>query len=159
MLGGLPSVAVGEGHRRDRAKARLIDGVFGGRDTDTVEADAVAYAASLPSLYRSSMSDRLAWHQSEGHQLVLVTASLGVYARPAADALGFDHVIAVELAHNNGRFTGAMVGPNVRGAEKEVRLRDYLGDRPHELWAYGNSSGDAQMLAMADHATMVRRGD
>jgi phosphoserine phosphatase len=50
-----------------------------------------------------------------------------------------------------------MQGGNCRGA-RATRLRDCLGDVPAEVWAYGNSSGDAEMFAMADHVVRVRRG-
>jgi phosphatidylglycerophosphatase C len=49
-----------------------------------------------------------------------------------------------------------MDGPNVRAAEKAVRLTDLLGPAEVELWAYGDSRGDREMLAMADHPTRVR---
>ena len=52
---------------------------------------------------------------------------------------------------SDGLLTGEMVGPNVRGEEKAVRLRRWLGDDvPEMIWAYGNSSGDTELLAMAD---------
>ena len=58
----------------------------------------------------------------------------------------------------DGALTGALVGPNVRGPEKEVRLRAWLdGDEPDLLWAYGNSSGDRELLAMADVPVWVDR--
>ena len=68
------------------------------------------------------------------------------------EAFGFDHVIAVGLESDaDGTLTGELAGPNVRGPEKAVRLRRWLGDdRPEMLWAYGNSSGDTELLAMAD---------
>ncbi len=48
------------------------------------------------------------------------------------------------------------MGPNVRGPEKAVRLRSWLGgDVPEMLWAYGNSSGDTELLAMADAPVWV----
>ncbi len=49
-----------------------------------------------------------------------------------------------------------MVGDNVRGAEKESRFRAWMGgETPKEMWAYGNSSGDDELLGMADHQTWV----
>ena len=54
-----------------------------------------------------------------------------------------------------GRLTGAMEGVNIRGPEKARRLKKLLKSESVELWAYGNSSGDREMLEMADHAEMV----
>jgi phosphatidylglycerophosphatase C len=55
------------------------------------------------------------------------------------------------------RFTGVLEGGNVRGPEKVRRLRDWLGTEPAEVWAYGDSSGDRELLAFADHARRVGR--
>ena len=99
---------------------------------------------------------RVAWHREQGHALVIVSASLLAYLEPFAADHGFDHVIGVGLeVGDDGRLTGRLTGPNVRGPEKEVRLRAWLGDGPRTMWAYGNSSGDRELLAMADHPTWV----
>ena len=72
--------------------------------------------------------------------------------------LGLDEVEAVELVVDaDGLLTGAMIGPNCRGPEKVVRLDGWLAgaglDRSSiELWAYGDSTGDDELLAAADHA-------
>ena len=97
----------------------------------------------------------ISYHRNAGHELILITASLGCYARPAAEELGFDHVIAVELTSHAGRLTGEMSSRNVRGSEKARRLREWLGSSEAEIWAYGNSSGDKEMLLMADHEKWI----
>lgn len=145
---------------RNRLKSHVLAALFEGVSASTIEEAGRTYADTIPDLCRAESLERVQWHRAQGHELVLVTASLGAYARPAGKLLGFDHVIAVELeADSNGVLTGRIDGPNVRAAEKERRLRALLGDEPFELWAYGNSSGDEELLAMADHPTWVgRRG-
>ena len=78
-------------------------------------------------------------------------------ARPCyADA---QRVLCTRLElDGDGTYSGRMQGGNCRGTAKATRLRDYLGDVPAEVWAYGNSSGDDAMFAMADHVVRVRRG-
>ena len=70
-------------------------------------------------------------------------------------AKGFDHVIAVELASESGLLSGEISGNNIRGPEKARRLRQWIGPTDVEIWAYGNSSGDKEMLSMADHSRWV----
>lgn len=152
---------------RNRLKAHLCHSLFAGADATELERAGTRYAAGLPRLYRPDVVDRIRWHRAQGHDLVLVTASLGVYARPAAQALGFGHVVATELEVGaDGRLTGALAAPNVRGAEKKRRLLEWLtgtddgvtgADHDIELWAYGDSAGDADLLALADHPQWIGR--
>ena len=123
-----------------------------------VAAAGTRYAARLLPRLRPDGLERVRWHQQRGDRVVLVSASLGVYLRPLADELGLDGVEAVELVVDaDGLLTGAMIGPNCRGPEKVVRLDGWLAgaglDRSSiELWAYGDSTGDDELLAAADHA-------
>ena len=40
--------------------------------------------------------------------------------------------------------------------EKAARLRHWLDGAPAEVWAYGDSRGDRELLAMADHPVLIR---
>ena len=148
-------------YRRDQdaAKADMLRRLLAGDDPERLAALGRDYAVGLHHLLRPEMAERVRWHRSEGHRLVIVSASLGYYLRPLADVLAFDHVIGVEMElGDDGRCTGAMLGQvNVRGPEKARRLTAWLDEqglaREHcEVWAYGDSSGDDELLAMADHA-------
>ncbi|MGA1052242.1 MAG: haloacid dehalogenase-like hydrolase, partial [Ilumatobacteraceae bacterium] len=60
----------------------------------------------------------------------------------------------------DGACTGRLDGPNCRGAEKVRRLTDWLesdglGLGEVTLWAYGDSSGDRELLAAAQHPHLV----
>jgi phosphatidylglycerophosphatase C len=61
----------------------------------------------------------------------------------------------------DGRLTGELAGANVRSAEKVRRLEAWiagstLGDEAI-VWAYGDSAGDRELLARADHPVRVGR--
>jgi phosphatidylglycerophosphatase C len=100
---------------------------------------------------------RVDWHRREGHELVIVSASPELYLAPIGRLLGFDAVLGTRLETAAGHLTGRLDGRNVRGPEKVVRLRAHLGDEPVKLWAYGDSTGDRELLAAADVATRVKR--
>jgi phosphatidylglycerophosphatase C len=147
---------------RDELKLALLASLFRGWPEARVHHAGRTYAAGLPAMFRPEMADRLRWHQDQGHAVVIVSASLAAYLQPLADELGLDGVLAVELvAGPDGTLTGAVVGgANTRGSGKVARLRAWLDTQfgagtEVELWAYGDSAGDEQLLALADHPTWV----
>jgi phosphatidylglycerophosphatase C len=144
---------------RDREKEVLVGRFVAGRRADAVAAAGVSYADRLwtAQRFRPEMLDRLAWHRAEGHDIVIVSASLDSYLEPLAPRMGVDHVISTSLAVEDGVLTGRFAGPNVRGPEKARRLEAWLAGRPAELWAYGDSAGDEELLALADHPTRIAR--
>jgi phosphatidylglycerophosphatase C len=138
-------------HHRDASKEALLRELCLGFGQDEFARAGAQYASTLDQRLRPEMTEQLAWHRDAGHELVIVSASLQTYLAPFGEAHGFDAVIGVELEAEHGRLTGRLIGPNVRGPEKAVRLEKWLaGERPELLWAYGNSSGDRELLAMAD---------
>jgi phosphatidylglycerophosphatase C len=101
--------------------------------------------------------ERLRWHAEQGHEVVLVSASLDVYLAEVTRRLGANALLCTTLEVDDGKVTGRLIGGNCRGPEKAKRLRTHLGDAPASIWAYGDSSGDRELLAMADHRFRVTR--
>jgi phosphatidylglycerophosphatase C len=149
---------------RDAFKVALIGELFRGWPAERLDSLGRSYVPALLARLRRGALERLAWHRRKGHAVVIVSASLGTYLRPLADRLELDGALAVELvADGGGMLTGEVVGGlNNRGPEKVVRLKAWLDARygpgtEVELWAYGDSPGDAELLAIADHSTWVGR--
>lgn len=143
---------------RDAVKAHLVQRLLAGRPVRELERDGGRYATRLIDRgLRPEMVDQVRRHVAAGHETLFVSASLVYYLRPIARYLHMTDVIAVEPEVRDGVLTGAM-HQNVRAHEKARRLREWLGVAPEsplddiELWAYGNSSGDHELLALADHA-------
>jgi phosphatidylglycerophosphatase C len=164
VMGAGPAVvrAVGALRDRDAAKAVLVRRLLHGYPAGDLAALGETYSAELVGRLRSSMTERVAWHRQHDHRLVLVSASLDAYLTPLGRRLGFDAVLATRLEVGaDGLLTGRLQGPNVRGREKEARLRAWLTSTfdgaTTEVWAYGDSAGDRELLAMADHPTLVSR--
>ena len=143
---------------RDAAKEAFIRSTLGGLALADVRKAGEAFAAQLERKLDPSSLERLRWHRDQGHELVLVSASLEVYLGPLADKLGFDTLLATRLGvDGDDRLTGELDGPNVRAHEKVVRFRRWLGGERCELWAYGDSAGDRELLVLADHGYRVPR--
>jgi phosphatidylglycerophosphatase C len=162
--GALHVARAGRAHwSRNGMKAELLQQLLGGRDAADVDDTARTFAADVLARHlRSEAVERADWHRTQGHRLVIVSASLAVYLRPIAERLRFDAVLATELdVGDDGRLTGAMQGENVRGPEKARRLDEWIarelpGTDPF-VWAYGDSSGDKELWARADRAVRLGR--
>ena len=62
--------------------------------------------------------------------------------------------LSTQLEFKNGKVTGKFLTKNCHGKEKENRIKELLHVEDYEtIYAYGGSSGDTEMLAMADHPT------
>jgi phosphatidylglycerophosphatase C len=160
MLSGPALVRAFGAGQRDATKAALLARLLKGYPHDELRVKGEDYSRVLESRIRPAMTQRIAWHREEGHRLVIVSAALAVYLEPLGRRLEFDAVLATGLeVGEDARLTGRLQGPNVRRGEKAVRLREWLrtsiGDRPWELWAYGDSVGDRELLAMAQHPRRV----
>jgi phosphatidylglycerophosphatase C len=145
--------------QRDVAKAIVIRGTLAGRSEAYLRDVGARYARLVVARYLAPDSlARLEAHRADGHALVLVSASLHVYLDAIAELLGVDAVLATALAVDaDGRCTGELAGANVRGVEKVRRLDEWLAGRDMVVHAYGDSSGDDELLARADHGTRVGR--
>jgi phosphatidylglycerophosphatase C len=145
---------------RDAAKERLLVHLLAGRPYRDVEALGEAYGRALVTrAIRPGMRRLVQWHRAQGHDVVIVSASLDVYLHPVARQLDAHELLCTRLeVDEHGACTGRMLGGNCRGPGKAARLREYLGAEPVTLWAYGDSAGDDEMLAMADHPVRARRG-
>ena len=142
--------------RRDAVKARLVRLLLTGRAETVVRAAAERLATDVIAAHlRRDVVARAAWHRRAGHELVIVSASFAWYLEPVARHLGFDAVLATDLEVIAGRLSGRLVGANVRGIEKVRRLDTWLAGVPAQVWAYGDSAGDRELLARADVAIRV----
>jgi phosphatidylglycerophosphatase C len=48
-----------------------------------------------------------------------------------------------------------MAGANCRGLEKARRVQEAIDTTEFEVWAYGDTSGDQALLALADHPVWI----
>ena len=141
---------------RDRGaiKAAAVKVFLEGVSRSALAADAEAYAAK--AWRRLMRPDALeAWNDwgQRGAHRVIVTASPAVTVQPFATRLGAEGLLGTDLTFDAGdRVTGAFESPNCRGEEKVRRLRAAYGPSVRLAAAYGDTSGDAEMLAIADEA-------
>ncbi len=141
--------------RNDIAKEKVLKCFFCGMEEETLRQQGAYFATHiLPRMLRPQAMHRLQWHKQQGHHCVVISASLELYVQPWAQGAGFDDVIASRLMlREDGRIAGSLADGNCYGAEKVRRLQALLGAKEaYTLYAYGDSRGDKELLAMADHA-------
>ena len=147
--------------RRDRDRLKeLACSALRGIESTEIEHLGDAFAREVGAgRLRDDTVARLRRHRELGHTVIFASASLDPYLVPLGGSLGVDAIVCTVLERGaDGRLTGRLVGANCRGAEKARRVRDWLLENDladAELWAYGDSSGDDALLALADHPLRV----
>ena len=137
---------------RAKLKAAAIREFLKGSTVAQIESDARAFAeAYAPSLLRpDALAVWRSW-RAKGAKMVIVTASPEITVAPFARGLGADMLIGTRLrCSEDGRILGGLDGNNCRAKEKVVRLREVFGPDVRLTAAYGDTSGDTEMLAIAD---------
>ena len=135
--------------RPGKAKGRMLQWMFRHHTRLQLEDAAESFTQDvLPRLLRAKGIERLHMHRDRGDKVFLVSASLDLWLIPFARAHAIP-LLCTPTQWTRERFTG-LGGPNCRGAEKVRRVRAEVNTLDYAaIEAYGDSSGDTQMLAMA----------
>lgn len=139
-------------YSRQQVKEAIISRFFQGIPIDHLEALGKRYALErLDQYLKPAAMRKFRWHKALGHRCILVSAAPDFYLKYWGENHGFEATLASHLAiSDQGLVTGKLEGLNCRGPEKKRRLIEYLGPIEYELYAYGDSEGDAELLSMAD---------
>lgn len=133
----------------DRAKQILLRHFLAGWRREALAERAASFVDVVEGWVRPGARERLDWHRAQGHEVVVVSASLDVWLRPWAERHGLG-LLCTEGRFDGDVFTGELAGPNCHGPEKEARVRAALPVADYaSIWAYGDSSGDVELLALA----------
>ena len=139
------------------AKERLFGCIYGGMDYDIFRKAGETFKDKVNGDIRPDILERLKFHKSQGHRVIIVSASVREWIKPWADANGVDDVISTEVEIDSSRrLTGRFSTRNCHGEEKANRIRELIPEvDKSETWAYGDSHGDDAMLSLADHPNKV----
>jgi phosphatidylglycerophosphatase C len=165
---GIPltqAVLVDSNRRRGDMKSLVLERVLGGSQLADLRVAGQRYAHKLlAGGLRDSTLALWREHVDAGHELVIVSASLELYVHPLAVLLGGTAGLGTRLqVRPDGSVSGEIDGENCRGPEKVRRLDEWLRESGSadpgsvEVFAYGDSSGDDDLLARASRPTRLRR--
>ncbi|ELR73346.1 Phosphoserine phosphatase [Fulvivirga imtechensis AK7] len=135
-----------------KAKEYTLQYFFKGESLETFNQKAHSFALNrIPAMLRKKAMDKLQWHLKNGHEVAVVSASAVNWIKPWVEKLNIG-LIATELEVKNGLLTGRISGKNCYGNEKVTRVCAKLViDDFTEIYAYGDSSGDKELLDLATH--------
>lgn len=140
--------------RNDIAKQHLFRIFFKGMIESGFKKRAKEFAhEKLSSIIHEERVALLKEHQARGDRVIVVSASMKCWLEPWCEEMGVE-LLSTELEFKENTFSGAFSTPNCHGQEKVERIIRHLDIQEYEtVYAYGDSSGDDEMLSMAHKST------
>ncbi len=135
-----------------KAKEIVLKYFWGGMRIEDFWKTAEDFALrEIPKMLRKEAVERLQWHRLQGHRTVVVSASISAWIQPWTASENLE-LICSEMEVRGGRITGKLQGKNCYGLEKAIRIKSKIAlDEYSEIYAYGDTNGDREMLALATH--------
>lgn len=138
----------------NKAKQILFSYFFKGKKIEDFDDVCQNYSDRVGEILKPGAIQKIKEHQQEGHLVIIDSASISNWIIPWAKQIGIVEVIGTRIEVKNGLITGKFFGENCYGQEKVRRLLEQYPNRgTYELYAYGDSSGDKQLLEIADHSS------
>jgi len=135
------------------AKQNLITHFLKGLEIDFFERTSNQYSLEkIDKIIRPKAIEKIQWHQKQGHKVVIVSASMESWLKGWCDKNKLD-LIATRLEVKSSKLTGKFSTRNCHGIEKARRVKEtYDLSQYKRVYAYGDSKGDKELLALADEA-------
>lgn len=136
-----------------KAKQKMLSWFFKGMSKDAFFKVANEYSlVHIDKILRPKAMEKIKWHKAQGHQIVIVSASIDCWLRPWCEKNGLE-LIATKLEIKDDIVTGKLLTKNCYGVEKVNRIKEiYNLEKYDYIYAYGDSAGDKQMLELANES-------
>ena len=133
-----------------KAKERLFSLFFKGANEEIFKQKAEEFSLQkLDTIIDEKRLQILREHQAKGDRVVIVSASMECWLAPWCKREGIE-LLSTRLEFTKGVFSGYFATKNCHGTEKARRIQEHLDIKQYEtIYAYGDSSGDNEMLALA----------
>ena len=104
----------------------------------------------IDKIVRVKAMEKIKWHQNQGDKIIVVSASVNIWLKSWCSRNSLE-LIATELEEINGKITGRLINGNCYGSEKVTRVKKVVNMQDYdEIYAYGDSRGDRELLDSAD---------
>lgn len=133
-----------------KAKQFFLANFFKGERLQDFDARCIDFSTQvLPHLIRPKALEAIQEYQKQNTTMVVVSASAENWIKPWCDKHGI-RCLATRLEVKDGLLTGNIKGRNCHGDEKVCRIKETFDTADYdEILAFGDSSGDKEMLALA----------
>ena len=131
-------------------KEKLLSYFLKGEDIKIFNAKCEQFANELiPKIMRRDGLEELKNQLAKGQEVCIVTASAENWVAPYFSKMGIK-VLGTQLQIQDNKLTGKITGKNCKGAEKVRRIKkEYDLSKFDSIAAYGDTSGDKEMLTLA----------
>ena len=138
------------------AKKLIFRLYFNATREETFKEKALKYSTEeIHKIMREDIYDKFQEHIKNGDRVLIVSASMRCWLLPFAEKHNVE-LLSTELEFVNGVFSGHFSTKNCHGEEKLRRIKRHLNlDDYEEIYAYGDSSGDNEMLSVANHKNII----
>lgn len=140
-----------------KAKQILFSYFYRGMSYKEFQRWGEAFADKIEKMKNKQNIEILRRHLKDGDKVYVISASIEDWIRPFCFRLGVTAVLGTKVEiDSNGKLTGKFLTKNCYGSEKVSRLLEMeLHRSEYFLYAYGDSSGDKEMLEFADKGIKV----
>ena len=142
-----------------RAKEKLFRYFFGGASVESLKSVADRFAAKyLSKFLREQAVSILNYHRSLGHEVVIISASADLWLAPMCKSLDV-MLICTKLEIEEDKYTGNIIGENCNREEKKrVLLENFSPHLYDDIFVYGDSAGDTELLNFASKPFLYKKG-
>lgn len=137
----------------EKIKRSFISSVLKGQSRAKIEKKSQEFFDyCFPELVRKNALEFIKSIDREKTDCYIVSASLDIWVQPFAHHFKMN-LLATQAEFIDDIFTGNFLGKNCNGPEKVLRIVEAVGTKKYDKTiAFGDTSGDKQMLAWADEA-------
>lgn len=137
----------------EKIKRSFISSVLKGQSRTKIEKKSQEFFDHyFPELVRKNALEFIKNIDREKTDCYIVSASLDIWVQPFAHHFKMN-LLATQAEFVDDIFTGNFLGKNCNGPEKVLRIVEAVGTKKYDKTiAFGDTSGDKQMLAWADEA-------
>jgi len=134
-----------------RAKEIMLSYFFKGVSEQQFKKLATEYSLNhIDKIVRPKAMKKIKWHKSQGHKVVIVSASIECWLKPWCDKNSLE-LIATRLEIRDSLVRGKLLTKNCYGIEKVNRVKEAYNLNDYDyIYAYGDSRGDRELLEVAD---------